>query len=445
MSKLNQEEYIKMGRFLRKKRRQMGYSAENLADNSISSGSISNIERATKKVSRKKIDILCRKLGFSIEELPRLMQEDSYLEIQQKNKLLSIEGQLELLHPKKTYSLLKQVKIDEEDPLQILYLYIKGQCFYHREKWGTATNCFNQALDLILKFPEWADTNIRTGCLKELGRIAFFKDKDLEKALYYIDQAINSFKENGERSHLKYSSLISKALYLEKLDRTDESMDVLLDLWQQKEFINEIVVILLMYELRAILLLRKNHHSEAIEFAKEGLSIAQRNKEIERSVELFNTLGIIYMECNNFPEAEEKLLCAKELEGLVKQEHLLVSTYTKLGELYLKQENWEEAYSYLLKAIQLDSKEKDILRHIEALEIYGNYFFLQNKLEEAIEPYETALGLAEKHAFTKMERSILVKLGVCYEGTDKDKHKKFIEKLFKFEVELEMRKFLGGL
>lgn len=400
---------------------------------------MSNIERGTERVSDKKIDIYCRKLGFGIKDLPHLILEDEYASTQQKNKLLSIERISELLDPQITLKLVEAVEIDPENPLQILVNYIKGRCYYHQKKWGCASNAFHHSIRLIDQHPEWLNSNILTGCFKELGRIAFFKDKDLEKSLSLTNQAIDHFVDNGERCYLKSSCLISKALYLEKLDRNEESMQVLLKLWKEIGEINDIVVILLMYELRAILLSKRRQYLEATQFAKTGLEIALRNKQIERSVELFTTLGVIYMDCNNLLEAEETLLSALQLENNVTKEHLLVSTYTKLGELYLKQENWNEAAYFLSNAVKIGSKTNDILRYIEALETMGDFYLKQDNHDIAIDPYDNALQLAEKHNFPSLKHSILIKLGHCYKYSDKEKYRDYMERLFEFEVELKLR------
>ncbi|WP_141201662.1 hypothetical protein [Paludifilum halophilum] len=82
------------------------------------------------------------------------------------------------------------------------------------------------------------DNNLKADCYKELGLLSYLEN-DLEKALEHTESGIDAFVKNGTNQRLKYVLYRNKAVYLEKMGRINEGMDIVQQIWDSKDEINE--------------------------------------------------------------------------------------------------------------------------------------------------------------------------------------------------------------
>ncbi|MCH5586058.1 tetratricopeptide repeat protein [Shimazuella sp. AN120528] len=436
-------EYVAFGKYLKKIRSKQGHSLDNIADENISSATISKLERGTLGVSEEKIQYLCKKLNIDFSQYPVLLNE----KVDNQNKLLrtlkGIERLLNYIGSEFPIERFDSISIDVEDALYLYFLYLKGRYYYKQNMWVKSREYFLEVLQLLKQHPDYEKSNIGSYCYKELGRISYFYEGDTEKALYLNKQGLAIFHPDGERAFLKYTLLVTEAFYLEKLNRNGEASHALNILFEEETQIDNSDVRINMYEIRAFLLVKDQHYREARKYVERGVELAEANKQIDRGFELWTSLGNICFQKGDFQEAEEYFLLALDLKNFVKKEYLLVSTYTQLGRLYLKQCKWNLAKEYFETAVQIGLDSNDESRYIDALEAMGDYCLKRGDLEEATKPYEEALKLAEKHGFLITTNRCLVKLGHCYKKINPSKYQECIEKSFKITVKSTLDSLLA--
>jgi tetratricopeptide (TPR) repeat protein len=314
--------------------------------------------------------------------------------------------------------------------------YLKGKAFLKRKSWNKAHNHFNETIRIIDKNPELETTNYKASAYHELGLTCYYQNY-LEKALHFVNKGIQCFQKQGERKYLRHLLLISKAIYLEKMDRLLDSLNVLNTLWEEIEFIQNIFVILNMYETKALILKKLKQYDEAIHYAFQGIELARINRIHDRSLELWTALGSIYLQLGNFKEAESCFLAALEMKERIKNEYLIVNPYSELGILYLKLGKIEEAISRLETAVQLGRKTNDALRLIMALIYLGDCHSHQKSYSKAYDIYKEAHELSHQHQFTYLQKDIVLRLIQCCQHVDKERYPIYIDELVRLELILK--------
>lgn len=433
---------LSIGKALRKKRKSLGWTLDNVADMSngeLSKSTISNIERGFPGVKEEKIEYLSQLLNVNIDQIHLLIQEDDKLNLRWKRKLLRIEQLIDLVGSEKAHKQLKGISLDSGNSLIVLHRYLVARCHYHKRQYLKSNKEFSNCLQLLNKFPEMEYTNIRAACFKELGRISFFYHNNLEQALQFTEQGLDAFLSEGERKVTKYTLLSSKASYLEKMQRNEDALHVLDELRsEQDQWYRNIEVVLNMYEIRANLAAKHHLYEDATRFAKEGLELARSNKHHERALELMTTLGNIRYLKRDFEEAEDWYKLALELESRINREYLFVSTYTQLGTLYMDLEQLDKAKEYLHIAVEKGESNDDGIRYHLALIALGDFYVKLERNREAISYYEKALNQAKKFGFPLIDPDLYIKLSHCYQYIDLHKSNKYVKMYM--EVRLNLNK-----
>src|SRR5690606_12652804 len=101
--------------------------------------------------------------------------------------------------------------------------------------------------------------------------------------------------------------------------------------------INHMSVLLNLYDLHGGIYKKLEMYDDAIKYVEEGLELARINQEQYRAVELWTTLGSIYIEMKKLTIAEDCLNIALKLKEKLSKKYLFTTVYVKLGELYMEQ------------------------------------------------------------------------------------------------------------
>lgn len=438
-----QIELSMVGELLRKKRKQMRKRMEDFADEHISTATISNIERGLPIVNPNKIYHYAGKLGVKLDDLPKLLKQSNKSDKELDSILMSIQSSIDLGDADEGLERLNALDIPDSSPHSVTKLYLIGRYFSIKGKLNKAQSHFSDALRLIDKFPNLKKTNLKSICYYDLGRVFYYKN-DLQNALSYTQKGIDSFVPDGDRNkrYIIHSLKVSKAIYLEKLDRLDESLQALDELWKHIDEIKSIQVLLNMFETKSDILKRQKRYTEAIEIAEEGIEWARINRVYERSFDLWTTLGSIYLQRNELEKAENCIRTALSLKKRIDNEYLLVNSYTLFGLLCIKQERWDEALESLLEAVRLGEKTNDARRYTMALIVLGDWYQFNGRYSEAVDTYQKAHELAKEHGFIKQRHITLVELSKCWKHLDKSKFINSLENLFDVELQLTQDRML---
>lgn len=430
-----------LGKLLAKRRKELNKRQTDLADDLISVAYISNIENGKVVPSKEKLEHLCKKLELNMEEIPVLIDEqkqknkeswDKYLQFE----LLIAEHMIDSFGTEVGNKEFNNLFIPPEHPQAATWYYLKGKQYLEKGKWKQATPYFSQAIRLVDQHPEMRKSNIAAASHYELSRISYYQNY-LQQALDYVEKGLSCYDPNGERKYMKYYLKISQVIYLQKLERIEESLKILEELWKEKHQIPGTEVILNMYETQASLLNKLEMYSEAIRYAHEGLEIARLERNYERELELWTTLGTSYTCLNRTHEAKRCFHLAIQLMDKIKREALLVTTKTQLGLLYMNEGDLHRAEEILEEAVQLGEKTNHTYRLSEALIALGDCYLRLKNFERSLHYLEYALKLAKHHQSLSQQRKILLKIVRCSEKLDPEKYKYFVDEFVKVSVLLD--------
>lgn len=421
---MNRVDRIEFGKFIRQVRKSKDLRQSDLVDSFLSQTVLSNIESGKGQVSEDKMKYVLKKLGlkeniseFYIHEKEKEQknQENSLME-ELKLKLISIENIIDLANCEEGLDHLREFPIPQKHAYHAIIEYLKGKCYFKKKNWKKSYNHFFNAIHLIdRQFPEMKYTNLKSACYQDLSTIEYVQN-NFNQALRYTEEAEKYFIENGERKYCKHLILISKVIYLEKLNRLGDAQAILDELSINNHsssttnlYISESKESALnMYEMQAKLLFKSKRFPQAINYALKGIELARIDKMYERSLELWTTLGSIYIEMGKLSMAECCFTTALKLKKKITKEYLLAYVYSQLGKLYYKQGDIKLSEKEFLESLKYSRKTNDVFLEIQALMGLGKCNISINKHDKALDYLNEALKLAKQHAFTDQKNELLL-------------------------------------
>lgn len=434
---MGQYNLIELGKFITKRRKELSKRQIDLADDLISVAYISNIENGRLLPSPKKLRHLCSKLDLNMDDLSTLIQANDYQSsVPPDNKisfqLMAIENDLATVGAEESYQELRTIQLSNDDPHQAIVLYLKGKYFSEKARWKQAAHHYHQAIRLA-EHHSLQKENIISCCYCELSRVSYIQN-DLHQAIRFVQDGIQAFVEEGLRSYVLYHLKICLVIYQQKLNRNEEALRILEELWASINKIHSSEVILNMYEMQASILNDLEMYNEATRYAIEGLEVARLDRSYDRQFELWTTLGTSYQSMGCLCEAKRCYQSAINLMKKIKREYLLITTKMQLGILYAKEKDFELAEKMLLEAVQLGKKTKDEIRHSEALVALGDCYSQQKSYTKALSSYEQALEIAEEYRLLKLERNTLLSILRLSDNLDCKKYQKVVDKFIQVSV-----------
>jgi tetratricopeptide (TPR) repeat protein len=425
MEDMDQSELREIFRSIRKDKK---LNQRDLAEDGISPTTISNFEMGTKNVDMKKIYRLLEKVGIEKRDIPRLLKEKKKQEIDAltilKLDLKTMESEMDCGDHSKANRALKKLKLPMDDPYTAVASYLKGKYYYKMQNWSKSHIYFVKAIQTTEDHPEIQSANIKAASFYELARIAY-RQNNLDNALLCVENGLDAFEPDGERKHFRYDLLMSKVIYLERLDKDNEAMKILEEMWPHLAEIDTEIQ-LNMYDLQAKLYNKHQMYEKAVRYAENGIEIARREKKYDRLFELWTTLGTSYNQLGHFNLAMKCFQMATNLEGKIQRKFLSATNHYQLGLLYLEEDDMEQAEEELHTAMKISKQENDLLKLCESQFGYARCKLKQNLHKNAIEHLKEALQLATKHSFRTQQRDIALELTKFYENRDSEKHYKYM-------------------
>ncbi|TCP70372.1 tetratricopeptide repeat protein [Baia soyae] len=232
---------------------------------------------------------------------------------------------------------------------------------------------------------------------------------ELHSSLKAIEIGLKSFQSDGERSHLAYMLTIMKASVLEKLDRNAEALQLVEETWENRGnyvwFSNGLLNLI---QIRVELLNKMGLYEKAIPIAKEGLTFAKLDSNIDRIFELLSSLGEANAGIGKLQVAKLYYQKANELESKISRKSLAITTYTQLGKVYSRQGEWKMAETNLKHAVKIG--DDDEYRLCKALTALGDLYYRREQYEKAYPVLEQAWKIAQKSTLDESACDILLLL-----------------------------------
>lgn len=430
----------RLRKLFREKREQLGLKQQDLSDDTVSAATISNYETGKKKVGEDKIVYIFKKVGVSEEDLPNLLQtqekdeseQNQFLEIQLK----SIETTIDCGDVMASLKRLRELNIDPNHYLACRVEYLRGKCYSKREKWEKANSYYERAIYLYDKNEEKPDNYCKALSLYQLAYI-YSRKNNLQQALIAINEGIRCLESMKEPSVPLFQLLLSKASYLEKLDRNEEALQVLDQIQEENKIIHS-DMILAKLEILTTIFKKIGMYENSIHFAYQGIELARQLKNDNRLFYLWTLLGSVYYLQNNHDLAKICLQTSMELEDGISKQVLDTPHRIQLGQLYLRFNNYNQAESYLKNAIQASIQSTNIDPKVsEAIIALAECYHLQNNENEYLHHLEKSYHLAQKHQLLPLQKSILLRITRYYESRDYEQYKSYLNEYYKVSIQLD--------
>ena len=408
----------------------------------VSPSTVSNVEKAKgKRASQQTIKRLFGALDVGWENIPQLLKKeagrkDQFLQMIQL-QLTSIENQIDYGCLKEGKSELKKIEAELKDhPLLVIVHYLKGKYFFRRGKdyWDKAYDSFQDSIAGCSQYSSLSSSNVAAASHYELSRI-YSRSNNYQEALLQVENGLQVFDPEGERKSTKYVLLISKVIYLEKLKRNTEAKSVL-EYMQSYEGELDTETKLNMYQSEVNLLYRERFFEKAIERAKKAIDIARREKNYDRSFEMWTTLGSIYKDLSNLEMAKVCFETAAQWKDKIKDVYFAAYNEIEVGKLYSLLGDFSLAESHLQSAIKLSENVDDAFYQFEALNALSELWIQHGRNDEGIKVLKKAFHLAHKHVLLTQEKNTALKLAELYKGIDQKIYQDYLTRFYETSVKL---------
>lgn len=433
-----------LGKFIRKKRKEQGLRLEDLADEHISTATISNIERGVTRVNKEKIVYLLNQLKLDLHEVRQMILADSENQEYIQLKLMATETMLFLGKNNQALRFLSALPTASFTPQQVLTCTLKGKYHMNRQDWQKAEREFSKAIQLVGRDDHPQETNILADCYDQLA-ICRAKQADLKNALRFIEQGIDSLEpDRSDYQQMKFRLRIHQVDYLERSGRAEEALKILDGLWQEFHLLQDTRLVLQMYLLQAKLLRRVKLHQDVISNAKKGIQLAINSQYHQEMFQLWMILGVTYLDLYQLEKAETCFLFVRELKDKVQDRQVLMKAYCSLSYLYLLQNNLNKAEQAVERAIQLITTDPEPLQQEHIWILSGQIKCKQGDWQQAIEDYRRARFIAEKTERLEIALQANVELAKCHHHLQqKDQFIQTVTRIYQLQQEIHKGQLLS--
>jgi tetratricopeptide (TPR) repeat protein len=405
---------------IRQKRTEKGLTQKDLRDKNLSESTISNIEKQEAKVKQDKVFHLLEKLGILKEDIPYLINQlkDEIEKLKYYFQLIETlidDGKIE-----EATIQLERYSLDEFHPLSPFVYYLKGRILFQQKEWEKAKKQFEIAIDNHIKFGIEPIDNLISVCYNELSSCSYHQNNQ-NQAIRYVEKGLSYYDENSKRTEIVYALLGNKIVYLEKSGQSDQSVQLMNEVWPNLALIESTEIKLNLFKSRVIALRRGKQYQEAIECGKDGLYLARRDHQYHRYYDLLIVIGSVHLLQKNFDVAYESFQTVFRMDEEMEYPRRHLDAHTYLAILHNYQKNLTESKQHLEKAIEIGQQSNDVYRLAKALIVYGNYYSNSQLFNEAIPYYEHAIKIAKEHNYKYRQCSALFKVLECHDKLSNDK------------------------
>jgi tetratricopeptide (TPR) repeat protein len=404
----------------RKIRLDQGLTLENLKDENISVGTISNIENMEGNPSEIKVYYLFQALGYDREGVEELKRRE-WLEMETiRRKLECVESMLNKQELKQSKELLNRYMPKEYHALYPYAYYLKGLYVFFLRDIVRAQKLWMKALDLSKKQIFFAKHHLIAKCYNELSSCCYLQN-DILDAIHQVEKGLNQFQKEEEHE-IKYALICNLIFYLNKSGRLKEAYKHIKHIWSDIHRIQKIQVKLHLYKSHCLLLMKNNELEEAELCCKESIEITQRNL-LQKGLllDFLNILGSIYLKQGKYKLALECFQLVLDMDVERKSPRRHADAYTYLTSLYTTQHDWSKAEECIENALLIGREFNDEVRLIKILIISGVCTKKQEKYENSISFFKEAVKLCDKHGYLEHKYTAVYELAGCFDKIDNRK------------------------
>lgn len=353
---------LELGALIRKKRKSLGLTLSDLADENISVPTISNIERGISgSIASDKVAYVREKIGLTDEELNQMRHSSAEGLLELNDRLGMIEHliQIKLLNQARSElnKLTKDARLQDNPQEEIQSQLLKGWLLHREGKWDRAKQVLQQVLRLIQEQELSPQTNFVAETYHLLSLGAFYGDQEYGKAIEFADQALAAFDEGGSKPELKGRILYDIANYYFHLEQLAVAYKYVVKSQQASEQTNDIRSLILGYNLEALIYKQQEQYESAVYLFRKSLNLSTRlHREARLSTLLYLNLGETQSHLQAFDKALESLNIAYELCRQTDDRYTKTLVAISYAEVYYRMEAFDEAQRYLNEATKSAKK-----------------------------------------------------------------------------------------
>lgn len=404
---------------------------KDLENDEISKSTASNIEKGD--IASTKLPAYLDALGVNDEEFSRLTESGVSDKIESDYKMARLVHSAYLSTPDDFLATLNEMNTSKSSRFFALINFLRGRAL-STKRMEKAKETLLEAIEATSRYETQLDLNIRAMAYCEIGRIEYQRG-NLGQALHFNRIGIEEINpDEKDDSGVQHILMLNQITYLENLDRNEEAILLIKNLFNDWDNIDTFDVKLQLYYWRSKILTKIKSYLEAHRYAWNGLNLARKNEGYypHRAAMLATNLADIEVAQGNEEAAEDLYKIAVSIRGKVDQsrEHVFVDTYHNLGELYLKQKRWSDAKKNFQTSLKLSKKHKDIKIYIRSMIAIAKLYLEQHQHATAENHLNDALKLAQKHNLKDLEHSIYLGLTRCYENQNEEKFQYYMRKQY---------------
>lgn len=254
----------------------------------------------------------------------------------------------------------------------------------------TAEIKYNEyALDLM-KEHDMDDINIKRKMCFD-NAVAFYKLGNYDVSLEKVDEIIESEQELTPRQKVDIYILRGDCYY--KQGCCNKAKVVYMDA-VKIAFDNDIMeVVPLLYINLSNLFIKMEQNDRAVDFIERSIKMGRKINN-EYLVELYYSLGCIYLEENDYERAYENLLVALQEAKERKKQSVIVDIYKSIAECHIKNRNKngiENVVKEVLK-LELDTRTETATNKIKHICEKACRYFMDEDVEKAKEILSSAIA-----------------------------------------------------
>ena len=327
-----------------------------------------------------------------------------------------------------------------------------GLIYERGGQYNQAIQFLNQAFE---KFKSIKNVIGTAQCLRDLGRIYFVYLDDYTKALFYQEQALPLFRENGISADLvdaiQNLGITHEKIgnYLKTLEYQQEAFNFAQELqderlvglsfqhlanvlWKMGDFQNALQKqkkAIEIFEKRGedkllsvsnstlgLISLSLGQVEEALEYEQTALNLAVQQNDKRDQATIFKNMAMIYRASGRNDLALSNCRQATLIDSTIGSKSGLAYNYRSLAALELDMGEFDKSRSFVKRALALSNEIGDYRNKIQSLLVLGDLEFLQKNYVSAISYFKQVAQLANEYFMPDIEWRALKRLAQTLEN-----------------------------
>jgi len=247
------------------------------------------------------------------------------------------------------------------------------------------------------------------------------KKLEFDDAIYYLEKALTLLNEKDSEvyPHSKTNALINIGLIYIDMGLTEEALNTLNKALaiaeKNKDFENKLVI----YNNLSICYSDKKDYREAITYIKKSLVINEEN-DFGYDIEAYTNLGINYTDLQQFDSAQYYFNMGLKGALEIEESTATSSLYCSIGWMHCEQGKFKEGLPYLQRSLLIADSIQDTESSLEASQMLAEAYEMNGDAKSALQYYNQVSSFKEIIAKNNAQRKS-EEFNIKYQALENDK------------------------